>query len=383
VARDASPTQENRALLAVVRSLVAIGDAEVTVVLQKGGALVDEMASITATVVAADLSRWAPAAVFERLIGRMGFRALAGRVRGHRLGLGRLGRGDAVYLHTVMVVQALRYLPRAVPVLCRVPESVYPLRQPLSSTDVRLLVDRVTRFLTVTSAGVDDLVAVHGVAPERVVRMREAVVAPVAGDRPAEGPALRTRLGFGDEAVVVGIFGDAAVEIHPPCLPLAVAIRRHPDSDAVVLLLVVPEHTAGPWARHDIEYAGLADRVAIVELVGSPPAYLDVCDVVVHAWWGADQPLAYLEAAAAGIPLVCSEGHELAELVGDDEGGYVCPRLDLPAMAAGVVALAAQPVERREKGAVAAARAAARYAPTDAAGRLWQQVLEVRVCMPS
>jgi glycosyltransferase involved in cell wall biosynthesis len=92
--------------------------------------------------------------------------------------------------------------------------------------------------------------------------------------------------------------------------------------------------------------------------------------VVVHAGWGQDQPLAYLEAAAAGVPVVCSEGDELAEVVGDDEGGFVCPRLDLPALAAAVTALAADPALRHAKGTTASARVVAAYSPSAGAARL-------------
>ncbi len=377
VGRDAADTQENRAFAALARALVEVADARVSVLLQHGGPLVDDLAAVAPTIVADGLARRSPAAVVERLLGRVGLRAGAARVRGHRLGLARLTAADAVYLHTVLSVQVLRYLPAGVPVLCRVPESAHPLRQPLSAPDLRLLLDRVTRLLPTTGAGLDELTGVHGVPPGRLTRVREAVVPPPAPPSAAEVDALRRDLGLTPDDVVAGVFGAAAVEIHAPAVPLAVAVRRRPQGERVALLLVVPEHMTDPWARHDIDRAGLADRVALLELEPPAPPAVALCDVVVHAGWGSDQPLAYLEAAAAGVPVVCAEGHELAEVVGDDEGGYVCPRLDLPAMAEAVVALAVDPEQRRSKGARAAARVAAAHAPAAAAARLWDEIREV------
>ncbi len=379
VARDAAATRENQALVELVQALVDAEGAPVTVVLQHGGPLVDDLAASASVRLVDALSRRSPGSVAERLLGRIGLRATAARVRGRRLGLGRLGSGDVVYLHTVLVVQVLRYLPPGVPVLCRVPEAAHPLRQPLSVDDLGLLLDRVTRFLPVTAAGADELTRVHGIAPDRVVRAHEAVAAHVDGrfDRAEEARALRDGLGLPEDVVVVGMFGAAAVEIHAPAAPLAVAIRRRPDGKDVVLLLVVPEHMADPWATHDIANAGLSDSVAVVEAADPARTYVELCDLVVHAGWGSDHPLAYLEAAAAGVAIVCAEGHDLADVVGDDEGGFVCPRLDLPALAERVTTLAADPALRRAMGARAAERVVERHGAAAAAARLWDQARAV------
>lgn len=379
VARDATATRENQALVEMVQGLVDGEGASVTVLLQQGGPLVDDLAASAPVRRVDALSRRSPGSVVERLLGRLGLRATAARVRGRRLGLGRLGAGDVVYLHTVLVVQVLRYLPSGVPVLCRVPESAHPLRQPLSADDLGLLLDRVTRFLPATAAGADELTLAHGVAPGRVVQVPEAVAAHLDGrfDRTEEAEALRRRLDLPEAAVVVGMFGAAAVEIHAPAAPLAVAIRRRPDGKEVVLLLVVPEHMADPWATHDIANAGLSGSVVVVESADPAPPYVELCDVVVHAGWGRDHPRAYLEAAAAGVPIVCAEGHDLADVVGDDEGGFVCARLDLPALAERVTTLAADPARRRAMGGRAAERVAEHHRADAAAARLWHQVLAV------
>lgn len=370
VAPDAADRAANRAFVALVAALVArTGAADVRVLVLGGGPLVAELREVAPTTVASELRHRDVGAVVERAVGRAGLRGAAAKVRGRRLGLAGLGPGDAVYLHDVLAVQVLRYLPAGVPVLCRVAEAAHPLHQPLSAVDLDLLLGRVDRFLAVTDAGVDELERTRGVDPRRIRRAREVLVAPAPTD-PAEVAALRSRLDLPEGALVAGVFGAAAVEIHAPCAPLAVAVRRRPDAADVVLLLVVPEHMTDPWALHDIDHAGLAERVRVLALEGEAPPYVALCDLVVHAGWGSDHPRAYLEAAAAGVPIVCFDGHELAEVVGADEGGVVCPRLDLPALAAGVGALAGSPERRAAAGDAAATRALRLHRPEDAAALL-------------
>lgn len=376
VGRDAEDVTDTRLLLGLVRAFAADeAGAEVRVLLQRGGALRDRFAALADTVVVADLPERSPAGLVERGLGRLGMRGPALGVRARRLGLDGWGSGDAVYLHTVLAVQAIRYLPtdgRAT-VVCRVPESAHPLDQPLSAVDLSLLTARVDRFLATTAAGVEELTAALDVPAERVVRVPEVAV-PAAADGDAE--RLRAALGFAPGEVVVGSFGASATDPPSPAASLAVALRRH--GTEARMLFVAPEHASDGWVRHDVECAGLADRVRVVDATEPLPAYALVCDVVAHAGWGVDHPTAYLEAMAGGAPAVCFDGHELATLVGADEAGVVCPYLDLSAMAEGVARLVDDPELRRAAGTRAAAAVAEHHPITVVVDALHEALAEGR-----
>lgn len=379
VGRHGEDTAETAALVEIVRGFVDLGCGEVSVLLQRGGPLTARFASVAPTGVVPDLPRRSPAALTERLLGRVGLRRAAQRVRGRRLGLHRLRAGDTVYLHTVLAVQVLRYLrPGTAAVLCRVPESAHPLRHPLSAIDLGLLLDRVDRFLPVTRVGAEELRGEHGLDPRRVARMPEIIA---TGDRrrrrpPDEVGRLRRSLGIAADAVVVGSFGASAVDPPSPCASLAVVMRHHTGAPTV-LLCVAPEHASDGWVLHDIECAGLLDQVTVLAAVDPSPRYAELCQVVVHTGWGPDHPMAVLEAAADGAPVVCFAGHELADLVGDDEAGFVCPYLDLHAMAERIAALVADPELRDSLGAVASARVHAANGVAGAVPRLWEQIKAV------
>lgn len=376
VGRDAADGAEARALLGLVEALTAGPGPTVRVVLQEGGPLAGRFAALAPTAVVADLAGGSPTGVAERVLGRAGLSARSLAVRGRRLGLDGWGAGDGVYLHTVLCVQVLRYLPAAAgPVLCRVPEAAHPLHHPLSAPDLALLLERVDRFLSATAVGVEELTTERGLPAARVVRWHEAVATPPADlgpDDPAVLDALRARLGLGPDDVVVGSFGASAVEPPSPVTSLAVALRRLDTSTRLVC--VAPEHASDGWAAHDVDHAGLGDRAVVVQAAEPLPPYAAVCDLVVHAGWGPDHPFAYLDAMARGRPVVCFEGHELAALVGDDEAGAVCPYLDLEAMAARVAELAADAGARAARGAVAAARVADAHGVAAAAAALRRQL---------
>lgn len=380
VGRHAEETAETTALLELVRELAAGGDdLGVHVLLQRGGPLIERFAALAPTVVVGDLGSGSPMGVAERALGRVGLVGPALAVRARRLGLSDWGRGDVVYLHTVLCVQVLRYLGASeVAVLCRVPEAAHPLHQPLSAPDLALLVRRVDRFLPVTAAGVDELCDEHGVDATRVVRIPEAITSPPAADHDGRSAheGLRRRLGLPEESVVVGSFGASALDPPSPAAALAVALRRH--HSPARMLCVAPEHLADGWAQHDVECADLGDRVTVVEATDPLPAYPEVCDVVVHAGWGLDHPRPYLDAMALGVPVVCFDLHEMADLVGADEAGYVCPYLDLDAMAECVAALVADSSARRTKGAVAAQRVQAANGAVVAVAALREEIAAVR-----
>ncbi len=378
VGRDAADGPEARALLGLVEALGAGPGPELRVLLQSGGPLVDRFTALAPTTVVAGLTGASPGGVAERVLGRAGLTARALAVRGRRLGLDGWGTGDGVYLHSVLCVQVLRYLPAgAGPVLCRVPEAAHPLHHPLSAADLALLLDRVDRFLAATAIGVEELTADRGLAPDRVVRWQEAVAAPPADlgpDDPGRLDELRARLGLRAGDVVVGSFGASAIEPPSPVTSLAVALRRL-DSPAR-LLCVAPEHASDGWAAHDVDHAGLGDRALVVQAAEPLPPYAALCDLVVHAGWGPDHPFPYLDAMARGRPVVCFEGHELAGLVGADEAGAVCPYLDLEAMAARVADLAADAETRAARGAVAASRVAEAHGVAGAASELRRQLAD-------
>lgn len=333
----AEATPETVAFVELVRSLVDGGRVAPEVVLFEGGPLAAELEGLALTTVVADLDTRSGDALVETLLFKARLRDAGYRRRSRRLGLDRWAPGDAVYLHSVLAVQVLRYLPPDRPlVLCRLAEDVYPLRHPLRAPDVALLLRRVDHLLAVTDAGVTVLLEEHGLASERVHRVPE-VFAPARGrlpDRRAEIEARRDELGIADDALVVGSFG--AYEADAPDLGVllwAMLTRRRRGGRPVEMLWWYQDTGAGFWMTHDLSATGLAPGTHPVSTDQDPGPYLELCDVLVLLTREPDAPFAYLERAAQGTPILCFDINEMAPLAAEGDPRHVAPYLDLAALA--------------------------------------------------
>lgn len=334
----AAATPETVALVELVRVLVASGDLDVEVLLFEGGPLADELAGLAPTTIVADLDTRSGGALAETLLFKLRLRSAGYRRRSHRLGLDRWRPGDAVYLHTVLGVQVLRYLPdRAAGgprVVCRMAEDAHPLRHPLAAPDLALLLRRVDRFLPVTSAGRDELLEEHRLAPERVQKVPELFVPPDERlpDRRPEQDRLRAELGIGADAVVVGSFGG---ESDAPDLGVMLwsMLTQRARGRPVELLWGAGETDAGFWMEHDLRETGLAEGTHAIPEDAPLGTVLELCDVLVLLTRLDDHPFAYLERAAAGVPVLCFEGNSLADLARLADPGNVVPYLDVAAVA--------------------------------------------------
>ncbi len=333
----AAATEESVAFVELVRALVAAGGADVEVLLHGGGPLLDELRQIAPTQVVAELETRSSAALTERLCFALRLRRAGYRRRSRRLGLDEWGPGDAVYLHTILAVQTLRYLPAGAPVVaCRLAEDVYPLRHPLRSADLALLLERVDRFLPVTSAGEDALLGEHHLDPARVHRVPELFVPrdDRLPDRAPERERLRATLGIEPGSSVIGSFG--AYEADAPDLGVllwSMLSRRLPEHRTVEMLWWYQETGAGFWMTHDLVATGLADHTHPISVDEEIGPYLELCDVLVLLTRESDHPFAYLERAAQGVPVLCFDVNDLADLVRLGDPRHVAPYLDLAALA--------------------------------------------------
>lgn len=371
----AAATPETVGLVELVRALVAADEVDVEVLLFEGGPLAAELAGLAPTTVVADLDTRSGAALVETLLFKLRRRAAGYRRRSHRLGLDRWRPGDAVYLHTVLGVQVLRYLPErsagGPTVACRMAEDAHPLRHPLTAPDLALLVRRVDRFLPVTTAGEVELLDEHRVPPDRVRKVPELFVPPDdrLPDRSAEQARLRAELGIAADALVVGSFGG---ESDAPDLGVMLwsMVRQRGHARPVELLWGAGQTDAGFWMEHDLRETGLAEGTHAIPDDVPLSTVLELCDVLVLLTRLDDHPFAYLERAAAGVPVLCFEGNSLADLVRRAGPANVVPYLDVVAVAEQVVHLldGDDPLARR-RDAMAEAVASV-HGPTAFAGHV-------------
>lgn len=364
-------TPETVALIELVRWLVAEGSRRVEVLLLAGGPLTHEFEAVAPTSVVADLDRASRDGRYERALFALRQRRRGFSLRARRLGLDQWGTGDAVYLHTVLGLQVLRYLPSAGPaVLCRLAEDVHPLRHPLTEADLTVLLAGVDRFLPVTSVGRDEMVDLHGLDAARVQKVPELFVPPDERlpDRSAERARLRGDLGIDPEALVVGSFGGAEADAPDLGVMLWSMLTKRVAGHGVELIWGIAQTEAGFWMDHDLRETGLAAGTHAIPTDVPMGAYLELCDLLVLLTRVDDYPFAYLERAAAGVPVLCFAGNGIADLAGLGDPRNVAPYLDMAAVADQVARLLESPGVLAERRDAMLAAVASVHGP-EAAGR--------------
>jgi len=353
-------------LLHLLRWLTANTDVPTRVVSLNGGALEPEFRSLTRLQVLGEPN---PIRV------RRGSRPLTqarNAVRGARLR--DLHPRSVLYINTAWSVRLMQYVPdHAGPVVAHVHELEVGLDYHLPPADTDRLFSRPDHWVAASAAVADNLAQRWGVPRDEILVHHEMidVSAPtqVGGEEVAQ---LRRSIGAGPDALVVGTTAVVNWRKAPDLfVELAARVLRGVDRPDVHFAWVgvderAPEITA---LRRDARRAGIADRLHLVPVSDRPEAWMRAFDLFVLPAREDAYPLAALEAAAAGRPVVCFDAGGMPEFVGSDAGAVV-DFPDVDAMAAVVERLRAEPAVRRAMGDVARARVERHDVPV-AAPRLW------------
>ena len=299
--------------------------------------------------------------------------ALVRRARRRRLPA--LDDRTALYVNTAWSVRALRYLPgHRGPVIGHVHELEVGLDLHLPAADRALLLDRTDHWIAASVAVADNLADRWGVGRDRIAVHHEMIeVAELAAVAPDEVAELRRSIGAAPGTVVVGTAAVVNWRKAPDLfLELAAsALRRADGADLrFVWLGVDPTSAEVADLRRAARRAGIADRTTFVGASERPEAWMRAFDLFVLPAREDAFPLACLEAAAAGRPIVCFDAGGMPELVGEG-AGIVVDFPDVEAMAGAVLDLALDEPRRHRVGERARELVEHRHDVAVAAPRLW------------
>lgn len=334
-------------------------------VLARGGALQPAFRELGTVQVLED--GWTAPRIVQAGLGRLGWSSAADVLGGlrRRSRLRRLQRPDLLYLNTASSggIAAVRGLPADVPLLSHVHELDVGLRYGLDDADRAYLLRRTDRFVAASGAVADNLVGGHGVPVDRVVVHHE-MIDTADGPDPRRVELVRERLGLGPDAQVVGASGMTDWRKAPDLfVRLAWEVARRPGGEHVHFLWVGGADHGPEWwpLEHDLRRLGLLDRVHFVGTSPHPLDELSLCDLFVLPSREDAFPLACLEAATLGLPIVCFDNGGMPEMVEASAGGVVVAYPDLASMADVVVDLLTDDERRVEMGRAAEAEVRARH----------------------
>lgn len=382
VAYEASRTGSPLLLLRLLRWMRRRGAVDAEVVCWRGGPLVNALRGVADVRVLAPGDRHGLVEVMALGVGELGLASVGRRLEDLRLAMGLRGRpsADLVYLNGVPSFVALPYLGvDDRPVVGHVHELEFALGRSLPAGADALL-QRPDRYVAVSAAVADNLVANHGVE-----RARVAVHHGFVDDEPMP-PAdstdrLRRRLGIPDGAPVVGAVGDLIWRKGPDLFLAVAAALAGSDTGRPTphFVWVGGGPGRGAWEETaaDLALRGLADRVHLVGEQEHPADWHRLFDVLTLTSREEPFPLVALEAAQLGRPVVAFELGGVPELLvppGEAPAGVLVPALDVEAMAQAVAALLAEPAEAAAMGEVGAARVAERHVTSVTAPRLLAEI---------
>lgn len=353
-------------------------DVEPAVVVARGGELVGNYRSRGAEVTVA-MRRREPLEPLPSALrrARAPGAATAVAARALRARLARTDPGDLVYLNTVSAptLALLDAVPlRATPLLVHVHELEIGLSA-LPAHDVARLLTRADAILAASHAVADNLVARREVGRDGITVAHELV--DVSGvrrsTRQADRNGLRRAIGAGPSSMVVGSVGLPDWRKAPEHLLAAVWRLRQSCPGLDLRIVWIGGHATSPDGRRLADEArrlDLGDRLHHVDHLADPADYLAALDVFVLPSREDAFPLAVLEAAAAGLPVVSFASGGVGEVV-DDEVGRIVTYPDVAAMSCCLEELAEDSALRSRLGAAGAARVAARHDVSVGAPRIW------------
>ena len=231
----------------------------------------------------------------------------------------------------------------------------------------RWLAGRTARILACSRAVAESIAADEGIPMGRFLVAHNAVE-PAKVEPRIGRAAIRARLGYADDEVVVGAVSALTPVKGYPVLVRAFAAARHRVGR--LRLLIVGD---GP-ARATIE--ALAEELGVaagVRLVGAQRAlgdWLAAMDIFASASLSEGFGISFLEAMTARLPCVAFDLGGIGEVVVDGETGVLVRARDAESLSAALVALATDAPRRARLGAAGHARVQQAFTPRHYVDRL-------------
>ena len=170
---------------------------------------------------------------------------------------------------------------------------------------------------------------------------------------------LRSSLGWDASHLV--LITTARLEPVKGLTYLIAAVAQLRDELPNLRCMIVGEGRERPAIEAQIQALGLQEQVRLLGFRRDVTDLLRASDVFVLPSLSEGLPFALLEAASEGLPLLASKVGGMAELLDQDQTGFLVPAASADALAAGIHHLAMHPLHRRRLGENAYALVKSRF----------------------
>ena len=307
----------------------------------------------------------------RRLLGHLP-RTVADQT-GRVLRFARAQQPAVVYSNTLTNGRLLASLaPLGAPVVSHAHELEYWIKR-LGPENLRLTLQHTHHFIAAAEAVARNLRTNHGVDPAQLTVIHEHIARLPAPRDAATRNRERQRLGLPLDAFVIGSCGAEYWRKGRDLIPnlLRAVQRRLPDRSVRFLWIGrpgTPEEEQG--LHHDLRLTGVAGAYTATGELPDPFASYTALDAFALLSRDDPFPLACLEAAAAGAPVVCfDDAGGMPEFTARGTGLSV-PYLDVEAMAEGLARFAREPLQASALAACGRAEVARGHLPEQTGPRI-------------
>lgn len=243
----------------------------------------------------------------------------------------------------------------------------------------RLLASQSDAVVAISPLQAADLTRRYRIANSRKVHVIPLGLDLSAFEASADRAGARTSFGFESHDVVLGFVG-RLVPIKAPGLLLQ-AFARARTRDRRLRLLIAGDGELRPWLEAQAASLGISADVRFIGWSDDLPRLYAAFDAVVLTSVNEGTPVALIEAAAAGLPVVSTAVGGVADVVTHGRHGWLTPPADANALADAFVDLAASAERRADMGGAFRREVLPRFNPERLAAdlhRLYERCLRER-----
>jgi glycosyltransferase involved in cell wall biosynthesis len=215
----------------------------------------------------------------------------------------------------------------------------------------RHLFDRWTDHMIAIGPTLRDHFIADGIAPDKITIIPNGIDIERFKPLPDRGGLKELLLGLPPETPVIGCITKMRPKKNLPGLVQAFAAVREAVPEAKLIIAGDgPERAA---LEATIVALDLTNSVHLLGLRHDTPELLNAFDVTALFSTTEASPLAVLEAAACGLPVVSTEVGEVLQMIDDGRTGFLVPQGDSNALADKLITLLKNPTLRAEMGTAA------------------------------
>lgn len=264
----------------------------------------------------------------------------------------RDGAYALIYANTCVLGPLLNAIDLgATPVVCHVHELGFSIDTTVGREGFAALARRVDHWVACAGAVRDMLVGVHGIDPSTLDTIPECVPAQALSQTTPDRNAVRDLLAVPRDSFVIVCCGTLCWRkgydlVTPFMQALLRAFAERPFH--LIWVGAAPHRVEAAQLVYELAQSGLNERIRLLDMVTEPAPLLSSGDAFALLSREDPFPLAMIEAAACGLPVVGFDGSGgVCEFVRKGTGVLV-PFLDVGLMAWNLAAMAAAPAVHAE-----------------------------------